>query len=128
MPSESSSINANVDRQERGIGGEKGLINGTEEAKEIHENSSNESPQPSVLKAGEARDSRSHRASRQDEPFEQWERDAMESLLMEVRGHLGEILSSHQPESSPMSFIVVYPTRFLEGEDVANNFLFNTDR
>lgn len=128
MPSESSSINANVDRQERSIGGEKGLMNGTEEVREIHENSSNESPQPSVLKAGEVRDSRARRASRQDEPFEQWERDAMENLLMEVRGHLGEILSSHQPESLPMSFIVVYPTRFLEGEDVANNFLFNTDR
>jgi hypothetical protein len=25
-------------------------------------------------------------------------------------------------------YTVVYPTRFLEGEDVANNFLFNTDR
>ena len=24
--------------------------------------------------------------------------------------------------------IVIYPTRFLESEDVANNFLFNTDR
>ena len=24
--------------------------------------------------------------------------------------------------------LVLYPTRFLEGEDVANNFLFNADR
>lgn len=32
----------------------------------------------------------------------------MEELLGELRGHL-----------------VVYPTRFLEAEDLANNFLFN---
>ena len=49
--------------------------------------------------------------SRVDEPFEKWERDEMEKLLGELRGHL-----------------VLYPTRFLEGEDVANNFLFNADR
>jgi len=45
------------------------------------------------------------------EPFEAWEREEMEKLLGELRGHL-----------------VVYPTRFLEGEDTANNFLFNADR
>lgn len=44
-------------------------------------------------------------------PFEKWERDEMEKLLGELRGHL-----------------VLYPTRFLEGEDVSNNFLFNADR
>ncbi|KAI0263930.1 phospholipase D [Gloeopeniophorella convolvens] len=44
-------------------------------------------------------------------PFTKQERDEMEALLQEVCGHL-----------------VVYPTRFLEGEDVANNFLFNADR
>ncbi|KAH8114370.1 phospholipase D [Phellopilus nigrolimitatus] len=49
--------------------------------------------------------------TRADEPFEKWERDEMERLLGELRGHL-----------------VLYPTRFLEGEDVANNFLFNADR
>lgn len=49
--------------------------------------------------------------SRGDEPFEKWERDEMEKLLGELRGHL-----------------VLYPTRFLEGEDVSNNFLFNADR
>lgn len=49
--------------------------------------------------------------SRVDEPFEKWERDEMEKLLVQLRGHL-----------------VVYPTRFLEGEDAANNFLFNADR
>nr|GAT50596.1 phospholipase D [Mycena chlorophos] len=45
------------------------------------------------------------------EPFERWERDEMEKMLGDLNGHL-----------------VVYPNRFLEGEDVANNFLFNTDR
>ena len=49
--------------------------------------------------------------SKGNEPFEKWERDEMEKLLGELRGHL-----------------VLYPTRFLEGEDVSNNFLFNADR
>ncbi|CCO37404.1 hypothetical protein BN14_11560 [Rhizoctonia solani AG-1 IB] len=56
-------------------------------------------------------DPRSRRPAHPDEPLEQWERDEMEELLQDIRGHL-----------------VIYPTRFLEGEDVANNFLFNTDR
>ncbi|KAF8610545.1 phospholipase D [Ceratobasidium sp. AG-I] len=56
-------------------------------------------------------DTRSRRPTHPDEPLEQWEREEMEELLQDVRGHL-----------------VVFPTRFLEGEDVANNFLFNTDR
>ncbi|TFL02332.1 hypothetical protein BDV98DRAFT_565647 [Pterulicium gracile] len=51
------------------------------------------------------------RPARPDEPFERWERDEMEKLLHQVCGHL-----------------VVYPNRFLEGEDIANNFLFNADR
>ncbi|KAJ7212251.1 phospholipase D [Mycena pura] len=45
------------------------------------------------------------------EPFERWERDEMEKLLGQLNGHL-----------------VIFPNRFLEGEDVANNFLFNADR
>ncbi|KAL0576864.1 Phospholipase D1 [Marasmius crinis-equi] len=45
------------------------------------------------------------------EPFEKWEREEMEKLLNELNGHL-----------------VFYPTRFLEGEDIGNNFLFNADR
>ncbi|KAF8916964.1 hypothetical protein CPB85DRAFT_1453067 [Mucidula mucida] len=51
------------------------------------------------------------RATRGVEPFTKAERDEMEKLLGELCGHL-----------------VLYPTRFLEGEDVANNFLFNADR
>ncbi|KAI0301100.1 hypothetical protein B0F90DRAFT_1810149 [Multifurca ochricompacta] len=49
--------------------------------------------------------------TRGEPPFTKQEREEMETLLHELCGHL-----------------VVYPTRFLEGEDVANNFLFNTDR
>jgi phospholipase D1/2 len=44
-------------------------------------------------------------------PFTKQEREEMEALLNELCGHL-----------------VIFPTRFLEGEDVAKNFLFNTDR
>nr|XP_019012545.1 phospholipase D [Kwoniella pini CBS 10737]OCF51326.1 phospholipase D [Kwoniella pini CBS 10737] len=46
-----------------------------------------------------------------DEAWAEWERDEMEELLGEIRGHL-----------------VIYPTRFLEAEDLANNFLFNSDK
>ncbi|KIM43354.1 hypothetical protein M413DRAFT_18406 [Hebeloma cylindrosporum] len=45
------------------------------------------------------------------EPFEKWERDEMEKLLGQLNGQL-----------------VLYSNRFLEGEDIANNFLFNADR
>ncbi|KAH6912810.1 hypothetical protein BKA70DRAFT_1370288 [Coprinopsis sp. MPI-PUGE-AT-0042] len=45
------------------------------------------------------------------EGHEQMEREQMEKLLNQLNGHL-----------------VVYPTQFLEGEDIANNFLFNADR
>jgi len=51
------------------------------------------------------------RRARLDEPMEQWEKDELEEMLKGVRGHL-----------------VVFPTRFLEGEDLANNFLFNADK
>jgi len=51
------------------------------------------------------------RSSKGSEPFEKWERDEMEKLLLQLNGRL-----------------VVYPNRFLEGEDMANNFLFNADR
>lgn len=44
-------------------------------------------------------------------PFDRAELEAMENLLKETRGHL-----------------VIYPSRFLESEDEANNFIFNADR
>ncbi|TDL17878.1 phospholipase D, partial [Rickenella mellea] len=66
---------------------------------------------PSSNGQSQEEEQRNRQRTRPDEPFEQWERDEMEQLLKEVRGHL-----------------VLYSTRFLEGEDVANNFLFNADR
>ncbi|KAF8158304.1 hypothetical protein B0H34DRAFT_769482 [Crassisporium funariophilum] len=59
----------------------------------------------------EEQPSKPRRAARGSEPFEKWERDEMEKLLLQLNGHL-----------------VIYPNRFLEGEDIANNFLFNADR
>jgi phospholipase D1/2 len=63
------------------------------------------------------------------EPFEPWEREEMEKLLAEVNGHLGQ---SHQQSVSPLLIFlsqkVLYPTKFLEAEDDADNFLFNADR
>ncbi|KAF7977717.1 hypothetical protein HWV62_2994 [Athelia sp. TMB] len=50
-------------------------------------------------------------APRGAEPFDASEREEMEKLLGELCGHL-----------------VIYPNRFLEGEDISNNFLFNADR
>lgn len=62
------------------------------------------------------------------EPFEAWEREEMEKLLGELRGHLGE-QAWEAVCNIPLTLnVVVYPTRFLEGEDIANNFLFNADR
>ncbi|XP_006462684.1 hypothetical protein AGABI2DRAFT_186563 [Agaricus bisporus var. bisporus H97] len=52
-----------------------------------------------------------HKATGRCDHFERWEREEMARLLGELNGHL-----------------VVYPTKFLEGEDSANNFLFNADR
>lgn len=57
------------------------------------------------------KDTRSRKPVNGIEPFTKQERDEMEELLKNVRGHL-----------------VVYPNRFLEGEDMAGNFMFNADR
>ncbi|ODN95881.1 phospholipase D [Cryptococcus wingfieldii CBS 7118] len=54
---------------------------------------------------------REKKASGPDEGWAEWEKEEMELLLNEVKGHL-----------------VIYPNRFLEGEDLANNFLFNSDK
>lgn len=63
------------------------------------------------------------------EPFEAWEREEMERLLGELRGHLGQRVCTRFCLWFLLTLtLVVYPTRFLEGEDIANNFLFNADR
>lgn len=72
------------------------------------------------------------RPARGSEPFEKWERDEMEKLLGEVNGQLGECKPCYHERIIHRwlngTYPVVYPTRFLEGEDIANNFLFNADR
>lgn len=69
------------------------------------------------------------RRSRPDEPFEQWERDEMEASLNQICGHLGTDVALDCCLYFVLTgTLVVYPTRFLEGEDVVNNFLFPSDR
>jgi phospholipase D1/2 len=57
-----------------------------------------------------------------------WEREEMEHLLGELCGHLGMMCWTQVSRSAYHRLPVIYPNRFLEGEDVANNFLFNADR
>lgn len=71
--------------------------------------------------------------ARGPEPFDQSEREEMERMLEELRGHLGEISYSLPSVTSCRAdygglCVVIYPSRFLEGEDIANNFLWNADR
>lgn len=99
------------------------------------ESSSHLNPPPSAgsqrrsAEPGIGPDGRPRRPTNFDEPLEQWERDEFEVLLEGVKGHLGECSIAFTRERrlyySPS---VVFPTRFLEGEDTANNFLFNSDR
>lgn len=83
-----------------------------------------ESPTPPKEKEREKR-----ATSKGPKPFDQAEREEMEALLRELRGHLGMLLRLlHFDWVVLICFAVLYPTRFLEGEDVANNFLFPSDR
>ncbi|TFY80125.1 hypothetical protein EWM64_g3885 [Hericium alpestre] len=66
---------------------------------------------PAQSPSEKAQNEKAKRSKGEVPPFTKQEREEMEALLQEVCGHL-----------------VVYPTRFLEGEDIANNFLFNADR
>jgi len=62
------------------------------------------------------------------QPFEKWERDEMEKLLGQLCGHLGLSLRYVSSRRADRGLLVLFPNRFLEGEDIANNFLFNADR
>ncbi|EGG05908.1 uncharacterized protein MELLADRAFT_48625 [Melampsora larici-populina 98AG31] len=55
--------------------------------------------------------SKAEKKANLEEGFTQLERDQMEEFLKEVQGHL-----------------VLFPTRFMETEDLNNNFLFQKDR
>lgn len=52
----------------------------------------------------------------------------MEELLDELCGHLGMTGVQSISIRAENCHLVIYPTRFLEGEDVANNLLSNADR
>ncbi|KAG1762318.1 hypothetical protein EV702DRAFT_984050, partial [Suillus placidus] len=63
------------------------------------------------------------------EPFTKQEQDEMEELLLrDVCGHLGECHPSPHHRLLLISSKIVYATQFLEGEDIAENFMFNADR
>ena len=85
---------------------------------------------PDVAGTIGTRNSRPRRPTHVGEPLEQRERDEMEGLLKEVCGHLGGRFLDLWFRRFIQAFLslVIYPTRFLEGEDVSNNFLFNADR
>jgi hypothetical protein len=53
------------------------------------------------------------------EHIEQWELDEMEQALGDLCGHLG-LFPTPVACSIINDFAVVYPTRFLEGEDISN--------
>ncbi|TFK27984.1 phospholipase D [Coprinopsis marcescibilis] len=83
----------------------------SETSKEGHDESPPEMARDIPSSAATAESFKSRNRAKGSEPFEKWEREQMERLLNQLNGHL-----------------VIYPTRFLEGEDIANNFLFNADR
>ncbi|TFK52257.1 phospholipase D [Heliocybe sulcata] len=84
---------------------------GTSEGSATRVGDGSENQASATTPTKDAPQQQSRKPAKGDEPFEKWEREEMEKLLGELNGHL-----------------VIYPTRFLEGEDIANNFLFNTDR
>ncbi|KAI0647733.1 phospholipase D [Trametes meyenii] len=92
---------------------EDNLAREREHADDIDESHTSSTPPPLDTSTcqKEKEKERQRPAAKGPKPFSQAEREEMENLLHELRGHL-----------------VLYPTRFLDGEDVANNFLFPSDR
>ncbi|KAG0704279.1 phospholipase D [Suillus ampliporus] len=89
-----------------------GLADAAEESREtFHTNDRSDSLHSRGSHPPLDKDTHSRKPVNGVEPFTKQERDEMEELLKDVRGHL-----------------VVFPTRFLEGEDIAGNFVFNADR
>lgn len=104
------------------------LADAAEESRETFHTNDGSDGAPSKGSHPLDKDTRGRKPVNRIEPFTKQERDEMEELLNDVRGHLGEC--HLYPPSSACSHIaeVVYPTRFLEGEDIAGNFMFNADR
>lgn len=88
-----------------------GLADAAEESRETFHTNDGSDGAPSKGSHPLDKDTRGRKSVNGIEPFTKQERDEMEELLNDVCGHL-----------------VVYPTRFLEGEDIAGNFVFNADR
>lgn len=101
------------------------------QADEQDDNNSRPSEETEEMHLGASaseKDPKTRKPARGIEGFEKWERDEMEALLGELNGHLGtEIWALPILHLTSLSS-VLYPTRFLEGEDAVNNFLFNADR
>lgn len=92
---------------------------------------SKEDREPEEMNLGASsseKDPKTRKPARGIEGFEKWERDEMEALLGELNGHLGKRDSNHFTALISSCVLVIHPTRFLEGEDAVNNFLFNADR
>ncbi|KDQ62566.1 hypothetical protein JAAARDRAFT_171033 [Jaapia argillacea MUCL 33604] len=122
VPSESKDSDA-LDHDRHGVpenntngtpGVENGTANDQSHSTQGSENQATSTSPPNANANGSGQpdqDAKNRKPAKGDEPFEKWEREEMEKLLGELNGHL-----------------VIYSTRFLEGEDMANNFLFNADR
>ncbi|KIJ64492.1 hypothetical protein HYDPIDRAFT_90375 [Hydnomerulius pinastri MD-312] len=82
-----------------------------EGSKETFQDGTNNTSDGSTANLVQEKEPRRGRSTQRPESSDTREWEEMENLLKETRGHL-----------------VVHPTRFLEGEDEAENFLFNADR
>lgn len=91
--------------------------------------SSGDDKEPSVPN-GQGPSEKVKKPEKGEPPFTRQEREEMESLLRELCGHLGKQNLTYKmaARTEVICLLVLYPTRFLEGEDIANNFLFNADR
>ncbi|TFY72827.1 hypothetical protein EVG20_g164 [Dentipellis fragilis] len=101
---------APVTGTEANVAGSQGQSEKVQPEKTSNEKTQNDKTQNEKIQS-EKTQSEKGKKSKGEMPFSKKEKEEMEVLLGELCGHL-----------------VIYPTRFLEGEDIANNFLFNADR
>ncbi|OBZ68849.1 hypothetical protein A0H81_11088 [Grifola frondosa] len=116
MPSEAGDVGApgQAHAAETASGAADNVTARESEHADIDGSRTSTTPVPSTPPASgpqTAQKEKQRKPARGSEPFDAADKEEMENLLQELRGHL-----------------VLYPTRFLEGEDVANNFLFAADR
>lgn len=126
MPSETADDNIPGKQNPPPSDPPKASVDQSQEATDNRPQGANGLNTPST--ASTPKDAGDRKPARGQEPFEKWEREEMEHLLGELRGHLGMQNVFSMSSCLLTNIAVVYPNRFLEGEDVANNFLFNADR